>query len=154
MLPHEGPGVEVGAVAPLGSVNMPAVEQKKTFVRNNPAYGYTSAAGAAASAGQGRLEIDRIREVDFPGLLQSLVGAAEIPSTQQEQQQQQQQQPGDLVYLDHAGATLFGTSQLREAMEPLLAGAVHGNPHSQVQTFSKGENMRDKETRFVRSTTL
>lgn len=50
----------------------------------------------------------------------------------QRQQQQQQQQTCDLVYLDHAGATLFGVSQLREAMEPLFAGTVHGNPHSQV----------------------
>ncbi|CAM9663762.1 unnamed protein product, partial [Hapterophycus canaliculatus] len=42
-----------------------------------------------------------------------------------------QNRPGNLVYLDHAGATLFGVSQLREAMEPLLAGTIHGNPHSQ-----------------------
>ncbi|CAM9811333.1 unnamed protein product, partial [Phaeothamnion confervicola] len=35
-----------------------------------------------------------------------------------------------LVYLDHAGATLYGASQLRDAMSSLLTH-VHGNPHSQ-----------------------
>ena len=136
MLRHDEQLVDTGAAAPIGSVDVPALEQKKTFVRTNPAYGYTSAAGAAASVGQGRLKIDSIRQLDFPSLLQPLVGAAEVSPAQQDrqQQQQQQQQRKDLVYLDHAGATLFGASQLREAMEPLLAGAVHGNPHSQVQT--------------------
>eukprot|EP00752_Nemacystus_decipiens_P007564 g6757.t1 len=138
MVPRDDQRVEAGAAAPLESVGMPALEQKKAFVRNNPAYGYTSvgAGAAAASAGQDRLEIDSIRETDFPGLLQPLVGAAEESPAQQDQHHQHQhhqqvQEPGELVYLDHAGATLFGASQLREAMEPLLAGAVHGNPHSQ-----------------------
>lgn len=121
---------------------MPMLEEKKTFVRNNPVYGYTSVADAATSAGQDQLKIDRIREVDFPTLLQPLVGAAEPSAAREEQQQEQhryqqhQQQPRGLVYLDHAGATLFGASQLRQSMEPLLAGTVHGNPHSQVQTFA------------------
>lgn len=148
MLTHGGQrGNKVGAEASLGSVDMPALEQKKRFVRHNPAYGYPSAvmAGAGAaptSAGQDRLRIDCIRELDFPSLLQPLVDSSEVSPAQQEQQQnhrqqQQRQQAGDLVYLDHAGATLFGTSQLRAAVEPLLSGAVHGNPHSQVQTLRR-----------------
>lgn len=134
MIDHDGQRAETGEAAPLGSVRTPMAE-KKTFVRNNPAYGYTSA-GAAASADQIGLKIDCIRELDFPSLLQPLPGIAEVSSARQgqQEQQQQQQQPRHIVYLDHAGATLFGASQLREAMEPLLTGAVHGNPHSQVQS--------------------
>lgn len=135
-------------------------EEKRTFVGNNPGYGYphhgtADAEGATAAAvsapdasGQRRLAIDGIRERDFPSLLQPLAGAEEaLPPRQNQQQQQEQgqqeqrqQRPNsNLVYLDHAGATLFGASQLKQAVEPALAGAVHGNPHSQVRFSCVGE---------------
>lgn len=62
-----------------------------------------------------KLLVDNIRERDFPHLLQ----------------RERQQGDGGLVYLDHAGATLYGASQLRDVTESLLK-TVHGNPHSQV----------------------
>lgn len=79
-----------------------------------------------------RLLVDAIRERDFPHLLQ------------QQKQPRKQERHNDVghderglnrragvVYLDHAGATLYSASQLRETMRSLLC-TVHGNPHSQV----------------------
>lgn len=77
-----------------------------------------------------RRAIDSIRERDFPHLLQPLRQQKRRRGNQQEQVVSSGRSDGQ-VYLDHAGATLYGVSQLKEAMEPLL-GAVHGNPHSQV----------------------
>ncbi|CAM9966533.1 unnamed protein product [Ectocarpus sp. 12 AP-2014] len=128
---HEGLGAGTSDMPIRDAMGSP---QKISFVRRNPEYGYRSAVeGIAAADGLHRLPIDSIRERDFPRLLQPLIDATVTTSTRRrrQQHQQQQQQQVDLVYLDHAGATLFGVSQLREAMEPLLAGAVHGNPHSQ-----------------------
>lgn len=130
---HEGLGAGTSDMPISDAMGSP---QKISFVRSNPEYGYRSAVeGTAAADGLHRLPIDSIRERDFPSLLQPVIDATATTSTRRRRQQhQQQQQQVDLVYLDHAGATLFGVSQLREAMEPLLAGAVHGNPHSQVRT--------------------
>lgn len=128
---HEGLGSGTSDKSIGDAMGLP---QKTSFVRSNPEYGYRSAV-EFTDAGDGlpRLPIDSIRERDFPSLLQPATDAtATTPTRRRRQQHQQQQQQVDLVYLDHAGATLFGVSQLREAMEPLLAGAVHGNPHSQV----------------------
>ncbi|CAM9500010.1 unnamed protein product [Ectocarpus fasciculatus] len=128
---HVGPGVGTSGM-PISDEAM-GLPQKTSFIRSNPEYGYRSAVeGTAAADGLHQLPIDSIRERDFPSLLQPVTDAtAATPTRRRRQQHQQQQQQVDLVYLDHAGATLFGVSQLREAMEPLLAGAVHGNPHSQ-----------------------
>ncbi|CAN0101625.1 unnamed protein product [Ectocarpus sp. 6 AP-2014] len=129
---HKGLGAGTSEMSIIDAMGLP---QKIGFVRNNPEYGYRSVVeGTAAADGLHRLPIDSIREHDFPSLLQPAIDATATTSTRrrrQQHQQQQQQQQVDLVYLDHAGATLFGVSQLREAVEPLLAGAVHGNPHSQ-----------------------
>ncbi|CBJ33682.1 conserved unknown protein [Ectocarpus siliculosus] len=128
---HEGLGAGTSDMSMSDAMGSP---QKIGFVRNNPEYGYRSVVeGTAAADGLHRLPIDSIREHDFPSLLQPVIDATATTSTRRrrQQHQQQQQQQVDLVYLDHAGATLSGVSQLREAMEPLLAGAVHGNPHSQ-----------------------
>ncbi|CAN0286335.1 unnamed protein product, partial [Ectocarpus sp. 12 AP-2014] len=128
---HEGLGAGTSDMPIRDAMGSP---QKISFVRSNPEYGYRSAVeGTAAADGLRRVPIDSIRERDFPRLLQPVIDATVTTSTSRRRQQhhQQQQQQVDLVYLDHAGATLFGVSQLREATEPLLAGAVHGNPHSQ-----------------------
>lgn len=113
------------------------LDQKMKFVAKHPEYGYGYASNPDSSSHQQqhpmvpsrilapeqkhdetphggiqKLVVDSIREKDFPHLLQ-------------------QHGSSGLVYLDHAGATLYGASQLREATESLLK-TVHGNPHSQV----------------------
>lgn len=125
--------------------------EKASFLERNPSYGYgdgdgenglsggdaplssavaaAEAAAAAMSATSGatsfRRRIDSIREHEFSRLLHPMTA-----STPRKKVNGSRTDAG-LVYLDHAGATLYGESQLRQAMEPLLA-AVHGNPHSQV----------------------
>lgn len=121
---------------------------KRKFLQKNPEYGYGAVDNTSSSSNiksnnnrssnddstpatsattAKKVVIDSIRESDFPRLLQPLGQRAPV------KEEERRRGPGvnGLVYLDHAGATLYGVSQLREAMEPLLQG-VHGNPHSQV----------------------
>lgn len=86
--------------------------------------GSSNSSGRSTDTSEQRRLVDSIREHDFPHLLQqhgsTRRGSLAIGSGRR-----------GLVYLDHAGATLYSASQVREATEGLL-GAVHGNPHSQV----------------------
>ena len=114
-----------------------------SFIDSSASIG-SSAHPAIDVASSGR-RIDLIRQSDFPRLLRPIAVSPTTPSGtpsghQQHNQDHQWKKPGSmdaakrdgaLVYLDHAGATLFGASQLTEAMESLLGG-VQGNPHSQV----------------------
>lgn len=113
-----------------------------------------SSKGLAVRAATSGRKIDLIRKLDFPHLLQSATavavrpaGPAGTPADHNGNNNKFQRQPGstegkgELVYLDHAGATLFGTSQLAQAMDSLLA-AVQGNPHSQVRISTRRMALR------------
>lgn len=115
--PGAQPGVEVNASrSTIVADRSEVTSAYDRFLAENPQYGYGSCQGSRSaevgSGRQGRL-IDQIREEEFPLLRHpfSTTGA---------------------VYLDHAGATLYGKTQLRNAIEP-LSQAVHGNPHSQAR---------------------
>ncbi|CAN0049857.1 unnamed protein product, partial [Discosporangium mesarthrocarpum] len=113
-----------GFSATQGQGSMPDPrESKEKFVKSNPSYGY----GQSRRACRFHCRIDDIREVDFPHLYSS--STATHPDGNKEGR--------GLIYLDHAGATLFGESQLREATGTLLA-SVHGNPHSQAKHRKTG----------------
>lgn len=90
-------------------MSSPAAIRKADFIAAHAAYGY-----------DGRL--DELRTDDFPQQRRPLPSASAASASQHSS--------NGVVYLDHAGATLYGASQLRSAMECLLS-AVHGNPHSQ-----------------------
>lgn len=113
-----------------------------------------SSKGLAVSAATSGRKIDLIRKLDFPHLLQSATAVlvrpakpAGTPGDHNGNNKKFQGQTGstegkgDLVYLDHAGATLVGTSQLAQAMDCLLA-AVQGNPHSQVRISTRRVALR------------
>lgn len=103
-----------------------AITTREKFVKDHPEYGYGS---CSKSPNNGRSctrrLLDNIRERDFPHLLQhDQDGLSNLVGGLGRRQ---------LVYLDHAGATLYSATQVREAMAGLL-GAVSGNPHSQVNS--------------------
>lgn len=113
-----------------------------------------SSEGLAVSAAMSGRKIDLIRKLDFPHLLQSATAVSMRPARPAgtpgdhngnnkkfQGQSGSTEGKGDLVYLDHAGATLVGTSQLAQAMDNLLA-AVHGNPHSQVRISTRRVTLR------------
>ncbi|CAM9709832.1 unnamed protein product, partial [Choristocarpus tenellus] len=97
------------------------MDSKNNFLKVNPEYGYGYRYGKScywkSDGSNDHPCIDDIRDTDFPHLLTGSRKGI-------------QGKGKGLVYLDHAGATLFGASQLHEVSAGLL-GAVHGNPHSQ-----------------------
>eukprot|EP00611_Tribonema_gayanum_P027162 TRINITY_DN662_c0_g2_i3.p1 TRINITY_DN662_c0_g2~~TRINITY_DN662_c0_g2_i3.p1 ORF type:complete len:544 (-),score=159.55 TRINITY_DN662_c0_g2_i3:2440-4071(-) len=112
-----------------------AWQRKQTFLSQNPHYGYGEEQQAPGTQEQqshcnARL-IDVIRRYDFPH---------HVPPLQQSQAQPAPSHSRAVAYLDHAGATLFGASQLQAVMQCLLA-APHGNPHSQGPAASLTSGM-------------
>lgn len=130
MAPGQTTSTTPGPTAPsTAALTAGPAMSKAAFLQAYPGYGY----GPARASGPGRrpppppagadheveetdeepwlLEIDRLRADEFPGLYHP------------------QRNPQGVVYLDHAGATLHGRSQLACCHARLQEG-LFGNPHS------------------------
>lgn len=113
-----------------------AKSPRDKFLHDNPEYGYGKGAMSADYDSRKSRLVDSIRERDFPHLRQREVSTTSNEACGLDQQ--------GIVYLDHAGATLYSVTQLRGVMNELL-GSLNGNPHSQVGVPCECTKNTDRE---------
>ena len=111
---------------------------KEAFCTANAKYGYGRSAVTSDDGVPGpkfALVIDKLRAEEFP----SLIGGHKIDVDQPEVEEG----PADIVYLDHAGCTLYARSQLKSVFQDMQRN-VFGNPHTQgMISQATGESIRN-----------
>jgi hypothetical protein len=107
---------------------------KDAFCAANSCYGYgrvvtsTQRDGANQSKLPPSLAIDQIRPDEFPQLIST--SRCEQSDFDESKSNNSEKNAGDVVYLDHAGATLYAQSQLNCVFD-VMKNNLFGNPHTQ-----------------------
>jgi hypothetical protein len=112
------------------------MQSKAKFRAANPAYGYGLVRSPTGKENEA-LVIDKVRHEEFAQLIGSQGYSHQRPIDDPRKVAQRashhdegSESGGDVVYLDHAGATLYAKSQLDAAFSMMKAN-VFGNPHTQ-----------------------
>ena len=109
---------------------------KQAFCAANPNYGYGETSNS--------LVIDRVRDEEFPQLISS------VKTNARQELENGKEAAADVVYLDHAGATLYAKSQL-DAVFDMMKSNVFGNPHTQGAISQQTQEHVDNVRRAVLS---